>query len=148
MEPPQVNHEQYEEILREHQMMRSLLQQTSALLASRADSLQPVVRLLQQLNEHAVKHFAHEEEGGYFQEAIAAAPRLANRAEQLEQQHPALAAALAGLLAQAEEGDGSEQCWQALTYRFEDLAQRLRQHEANENKLVQEAFNTDIGAED
>lgn len=104
--------------------------------------------MLRELGRHLLLHFDHEEEGGYFTEAIERAPHLRERAEGLLKEHADLEAQLAALQKSVAEASDDGQGWAGLTDEFSAFLQRFRSHETAENTLLQQAYNLDVAAED
>ena len=95
--------------------------------------------------EHITEHFRFEEQNGYMHAVRAREPRLERAIHQLAEEHRQLARSLEALIERARDTT-------SLDDRFRDevreWVERVRQHEARENDIVQDAFNLDIGAED
>jgi len=89
------------------------------------------------------RHFQQEEEGGYLEEALALAPHLSSEASVLEQQHAPLLARLAELQSRVARLDNSSS-WEQVLRDFSLLAEAIRAHEHQENKLLATAFNVDL----
>jgi ElaB/YqjD/DUF883 family membrane-anchored ribosome-binding protein len=92
-----------------------------------------------------IDHFHLEEQGGYMDAVRKRQPRLERVVQELEEEHRQLAQSLEALLEETNKATGASD-----TLREKVLAwvQRIREHEARENDLFQDAFNVDIGAED
>jgi hypothetical protein len=94
---------------------------------------------------HITEHFRFEEQNGYMHAVRAREPRLERAIHQLAEEHRQLARSLEALIERARDTT-------SLDDRFRDevreWVERVRQHEARENDIVQDAFNLDIGAED
>ena len=104
-----------------------------------------IARLLLVLQEQLLAHFAQEEEGGYLEEALAVAPRFGSQAGILLRQHPVLARAVEELIEDVEDCRKKPECWAGVRWRVVELTKRLKAHEAAENRILEEAFNTDMG---
>ncbi|MCE9552901.1 MAG: hemerythrin domain-containing protein [Planctomycetes bacterium] len=134
------------EIADEHDELRRLLQQFQRLLAARnADRHELTIRMtgLANLIE---SHFGHEEEeGGYFSEVLAEAPRLQQKIDILRQQHAEFRTTLDQFRALSRVHRGSPRCWQALEQLFYYFLGEFLEHERMENGLVQEAYERDLG---
>ncbi len=89
-------------------------------------------------------HFAQEEDGGYFSDVLAVAPRLSRRATKLEQAHAGLRRQVAELRARVAD---TATAWDDLQDRFRLLFGELRSHEVAEDDLVHEAFKRDLGSD-
>lgn len=100
---------------------------------------------LQTVQTEVKEHFQFEEQGGYLAVVLERKPQLKRTVEELRQEHDRLAGSLQELV---------RHCQHAITIEPELVAEiqgwmhRLRDHEARENKLVQETFNLETGAGD
>jgi hemerythrin len=135
-------------ILDEHAHLRRRLDDVREALIARRASGAVVASLFEELHRVVLDHFEHEEDGGYFAQALFEAPRLSERAEQLLGQHVQMAAQLAALRSFARQTRMSDPWWDELHELFDDFLRLFEQHESEENTLLYEAFNVDIGAED
>jgi hypothetical protein len=90
-------------------------------------------------------HFHLEEQGGYMDAVRKRQPRFEREVRQLEEEHRQLAQSLEELLAETSKAMGSSD---ALRGKVLAWVQHIRQHEARETDLIQDAYNLDIGAED
>ena len=100
------------------------------------------------MSESVLDHFRHEEDGGYFREAIEIAPRLSERADGLLAQHPQMASQLVALQEHASKNDSSEKWWQPLNDMFDRFLHHFYEDVVAEYELLYDAYNVDIGAED
>jgi iron-sulfur cluster repair protein YtfE (RIC family) len=124
-----------EQLLKEHDDPRGAnLTKTHTLL----EAFDPVLR----------EHFAEEERGGYFSEALSAAPRLNRRAERLAANHIELRERLEKLLDLTRTAADAPDKWQKVTTGLAEFVKTLRAHEDEENDLVREAFMDDLGRGD
>ena len=100
---------------------------------------------LTELRDHLRSHFRQEEAGGFMEESLARMPRLARAAHEVLAQHPLLLTEIdrAIALLPAEEGPADE--WAKASDAFECLAAHLLDHERQENAVVQEGYNEDLG---
>lgn len=107
-----------------------------------------LVQALNELKSRLLQHFAAEETPEYLSEEVAAAPRLAARASELQQQHAKFTETLERLIVnvqnKAVDGDRLAGQREALTRLIRDL----RQHEQAEDDLLLEAIEGDIGSGD
>ena len=141
-------HAYYEQLREEHRELHEALQTIDRELRSVQRTQQAVDSLIWRFAELIESHFSHEEDGGYMQDAIQRAPRLANRASRLLRQHTELLEEATKLQMLARSGLESAAWWQQIELDFGRLRDRLLDHEHKENALVQEAFNRDIAASD
>jgi hypothetical protein len=88
---------------------------------------------------------------GYFEEAIEIAPRLADRAEALRNEHTVLFATIRQISDDGEDAIAHGQLpslASQLVHRFREFDASLRQHESRETTLLLEAYDDDIGVGD
>jgi len=108
--------------------------------------------LLGELRDQLAMHFALEEAFGYYEDAVAQAPQLCDRAQALRGQHPELFTELCTLVDEAEDSAGLSLPLQRWSHRlivaFRRFDRRLREHEHDENELIFAAFDDDIGVGD
>ena len=97
------------------------------------------------LREHLAAHFLQEERGGFIEESIARMPRLAAAAAGVLGDHPRLLAELDRLIERLAVPDISPASWARAGHDFEDFCGHLLAHERNENAVVQEGYNEDLG---
>jgi hemerythrin len=97
------------------------------------------------LRQHLLDHFRLEEEGGYMDVVAQREPNLHREMEQLKEDHKRLAAGLDALIADARMGQAGTA---AFAQRVRDWVASVRRHEADENRLLQDAFTLDVTAED
>ncbi len=143
-----------QEIKDDHHELRQLMHHTAAMLNRpqwMSTELERLAELCTKLRDQLAMHFSLEEAYGYFEDAVATAPHLSRRAEQLRGQHFELFSHFCNLVEIAErlryEG-ANESVLRRLTDGYRDFAMRLYEHEANESELILQAVNDDIGAGD
>ena len=68
----------YQQALEDHRQLKALLADIERALDEKKD-IEGASHLLGQLGDRIIAHFASEEEGGYFSEAILHSPRLVAR---------------------------------------------------------------------
>jgi iron-sulfur cluster repair protein YtfE (RIC family) len=107
-----------------------------------------LVALLEELSTQIERHFAQEEVGGYMEEALSRAPRFSAQAATLLKQHIELALEVHELLARAKVGSENPKIWEMLYTDVQTLVKKLSAHEAGENRIVEAAFNEDLGLAD
>lgn len=100
--------------------------------------------LLERLAEQLQMHFAAEERDEHFGRMAAHSPRLARRIEALLRDHRELRALATGLIEEARRSD-DESVWRSATRTFWQLRERLAWHERDENELVFEVHQVDLG---
>lgn len=97
------------------------------------------------LREHLAAHFLQEERGGFLEDSIARLPRLAAAATATLREHPGLLAELDRLIECLAAPDIQPSSWVRAGRDFEEFCGHLVAHERNENAVVQEGFNEDLG---
>jgi iron-sulfur cluster repair protein YtfE (RIC family) len=140
---------------REHVALRQGLEALERLLRELVDELRAghaaEARIsaaqgsLESLGSQLREHFALEERGGYFSEALAVAPRLSRRADALLREHAAFLERLGNLREMAFESRAPGDLWSAIEEGLRELAADLRAHEERENELILQAFDEDLG---
>ena len=107
---------------------------------------------LGQLRAHLREHFSQEEAGGFLEESVTRMPRLSQAMAAVLAEHPGLLAELDRLIEVLERADidaGSALPeWERADHAFAAFAQHLLAHERNENAVVQEGYNEDLGLVD
>jgi len=132
------------ELLAQHRDLKQLLIRIEQVLVEQTTSIDEAAHLLGQLGDKLVKHFALEEAGGYFNEALTQAPQLVARANDLLAQHPKMT----HLLKQLSETQPDANWWRETHQRFQAFKAELLRHERGEDQLLQEAYVRDIAATD
>jgi hemerythrin len=107
-----------------------------------------LVSLLAELSNQIERHFAQEEVGGYMEEALSRAPRFSAQAAALLKQHLELALEVHELLARAQVAGEHPDLWENLSADVKTLVKKLSAHEAGENRIIEAAFNEDLGLAD
>lgn len=111
-------------------------------------STQRLVVLLSELRDQIERHFAQEEVGGYMEEALSRAPRFSAQVEALLKQHTELASGVNDVLARAKGSRDNPGNWKTLHADVQALLKKLKAHEAGENRIIEAAFNEDLGLAD
>jgi hypothetical protein len=126
---------------------RELHERLTAARAAFAAGRGEAHRVLCGLREHLAAHFLQEERGGFLEESIARMPRLAAAAGRVVCEHPLLLAKLDGLIERLAVADIPAMSWACVGRDFEEFCGHLLAHERNENAVVQEGYNEDLGLE-
>lgn len=121
----------------EHRHMHQRISELQALFAQQH---RQCGEKLQALHQELVHHFEEEETGGCLEEAVARCPAVADEAERLLAEHGVLLSDFEQLVRQFEAGTGPAADWQATLHA---LSERLFQHEAAENQVLERAFGLD-----
>lgn len=137
-----------ESLREEHAYLKEVLPRVRQALATRTARPQKVVDMLEDLAQHVLDHFEHEEQGGYFADAIQAAPRLRRRIKVLLGEHTQMSLQLIALHQCAASDSAGSSWWQELEAGFEEFCERFTAHEEAENRIAQEVYGDDIGTGD
>jgi hypothetical protein len=100
---------------------------------------------LSAIRTHLTEHFRFEEQNGYLEVVRKREPRLERAIEQLAEEHRQLIKGLNALLVEAVQATTLDA---PLCEKVRVWTQQVRRHEVRENDLVQDAFCSEIGAED
>ena len=109
------------------------------------------VGMLEDLRDHLALHFALEEAYGYFDEPLQVDPRLSSRAKVLRSQHRELYLLACDLIdhaMQLHDGHNIRALARRLVAEFADFEDQLHRHEQDENDLIQQEWDDDIGVGD
>ncbi len=143
-----------EQVRAEHYGLEQVLHQLTETMATAqaqqwpASSTRHLVVLLTELINQMECHFAQEEVGGYMEEALSRAPRFSAQVAVLLRQHAEFANELRDLLARSQGGGDNPEFWKQLRAELQALLKRLKAHEAGENRIIEAAFNEDLGLAD
>jgi hypothetical protein len=91
------------------------------------------------------EHFAWEEKNGWSAAILLQEPRLEHAVRHLLQEHRELTQSLNTLIDEAESIQRVDKLFREKVLRW---IERVRDHEARENELLEEAFEEDLGAGD
>jgi len=139
----------HQENLSRHQELKTLLSRIDAALEHRSCSVDEISDMIAQLGDRLIRHFAFEEDGGYFGDALSQAPQLISKANALLAQHPRIRIQADHLASDLRLSDaGSTEWWTRTTQLFRALRDELAHHEQQENVLLQEAYQQDLGTTD
>ena len=146
---PKLQSETVERILQEHEALQEKVRRIHSVLAEPEPAQAEIEKSLREFLSALIVHFSNEEdEEGFFAEVTAHAPRLAGQAGRLCVEHRQLLHEADELSRFASAGSPSMPWWRELRSRSHEFCKRLMNHEREENKLLQEAHHTDIGAYD
>jgi hemerythrin len=139
----------FQEHMSQHRELRALLARIDNAFQKSSPSVDEIGELLGQLGDRLVKHFTCEEEGGYFSEALLHAPQLLSKANALLAQHPKMCTEAQNLVVNLQQGKATDADWCTHTAAlFRTFRDELLRHEKQENALLQEAYQRDIGITD
>lgn len=105
-------------------------------------------KLLDELVEQVADHFSHEEDGGYYSHVVEAAPWRARVVDELKDQHAELLNTIRKVAGDACLASQSRLPCETVWKEFAEFLHRCAEHEARENRLVQEVYVLDIEASD
>jgi hypothetical protein len=140
----------------EHSVATALGQAHAALLhdlgkleeAANPTSHEGLAELLARLSAtraHVIEHFRFEEQNGYMDAVRKREPRLDRTIDQLAEEHGLLAQSLGVLIEHARSAASPDDPFREEIRKW---VERVREHEARESAVVQDAYNLDISAED
>jgi hypothetical protein len=157
-----------QEIKDDNRQLRSLLatlRDLTRLPLVARNHREQVVEMIQELRDQLALHFTLEEAYGYFEDAVDASPRIAERAAELRSQHLALFTAIQRIAESARVWEirfrhihagcqiaerrmlPATQTFQRIVEQFQRFIDQLLRHEREENALILDALTTDIGGE-
>jgi hypothetical protein len=140
--------EAVEKIMEEHESLREKIRRIHNALAEPEPGPDEIAVLLREFHAALLVHFLNEENEGFFDEVTAQAPRLSGEAGRLCIEHEHLLRDADELCRFAAAGSPSMAWWRELNSRCHAYSRRLMLHERDENRLLQEAHQADIGAYD
>jgi iron-sulfur cluster repair protein YtfE (RIC family) len=138
----------FDQVMEEHNALRNKVSRIHTLLASPEPARDEIETLLREFLNALLVHFSNEENDGFFDDVTAYSPRLAGRAGMLCGEHKQMLSEADELRRFAAAGSPSMPWWRELSSRCHEFSKRLMRHEHKENELLQEAYQTDIGAND
>jgi len=146
METTRLTPETLDAIGNEHEALTEFYEQILNTLQEVPCQRLPACALLDQLAEKLDKHFMHEEEGGYYSHVLEIAPWRAATVEELKRQHADLSRAVAQIARGARVAEESLQSWAVVRKDFDAFLRRCVEHEANEERVIQETYLLDVAA--
>jgi iron-sulfur cluster repair protein YtfE (RIC family) len=135
-------------VVQEHEALRNKLHRIHSVLAQPEPTPIEIETLLREFRNTLLVHFSTEEDDGFFDEVTTHAPRLARQSGKLSIEHNQLLREANELCQFAAAGSPSMPWWRELHARCHAFSKRLMHHEREENKLLQEAHQSDIGEGD
>ncbi len=130
-----------DEMLRSHAALLEDLEVVKQALTSPDEAR----RQLFALRGHVLDHFRQEERGGYMATVLERQPQQERAVQHLLADHGRLAQGLDTLIADAAEATEIDDGFRERVWAWAD---ELRRHEADENVLVEDAFNREVGQKD
>ena len=148
MSEQELNHEFFEQVRQDHEVLRTWLGKLHHALTERSATAPDVAALFDGLIEHVDRHFEDEENGGFFDQVVAQAPRFADRTTALRDDHVELRKQVRGLAEVARSAEASDAWWKQLDEGFHEFSKSLMHHENLENELLQDTYDEDVGSKD
>ena len=145
---PLTSHKIVEKIMHEHDALREKVRRIHTVLAQPDPSQPEINLLLREYMNALIVHFSNEEDEGFFDEVTASAPRLERSASRLCMEHKKLVRQVDELCRFAAAGSPSIVWWRELSLRCHEFNKQLMHHESEENRLLQQAHQIDIGPND
>jgi hypothetical protein len=140
------NSKVFDQIKEEHDTLRNKLGQIHAYLVGPDIAADEIADLLYEFQGALAMHFSNEEESdGFFESVTTHAPRLAHQAGKLCVEHEALLRKATELWRFAIAGSPSMTWWRELSTRCQEFSRQLMHHESEECKLLQQAYQEDLG---
>ena len=143
-----------QEIKEDNRELRELLKDAATVLSCRgrlARSVKPATDCISRLRDQLAMHFALEEAYGYFEDAVAVAPRLSEKADYLKSQHVTLFADICAIAEDCERllyRENSSGLDVRIVARYDRFRQELREHESDETALIFQSLNGEVGVAD
>jgi hypothetical protein len=140
--------EALENTKQEHDALRDKLRRIHEVMIGVEIKADAIATLLLDLKNALQAHFANEESGGFFNQLTTHSPHLAYQTDTLCVEHGQLLYKAMELYQFATAGSRSMDWWRALGYQFHAFSRELMHHESEENKLLQQIYQDDIGTSD
>ena len=138
----------FEKVLADHNHLNELFDRVLAVMAANAHNRQELSTLLADLKVQVTEHFAQEERDGLFERIASLAPRLEHEAMALQKQHGALAESLDSICDRSGLKTLDAARKQQLLESFRQFLTQFSKHEEDENRLLQEVYDRDVGSKD
>jgi hypothetical protein len=126
-------------------LLTDLRQLEKAVLSESGQGLMHLHARLARTYNDVAAHFRFEEQDGYMAAVRKREPRLERAIQELAGEHAQLSESLNVLMVKARVATTLDD---ELRQQLRAWVERVREHEARENQLVQGAFNLDIAGED
>ena len=141
-------HDVYEAIRQEHEELRERIGRIHHALAQNEVCGPDISAMLTELCTALETHFQNEEHDGFFDEITTHDPRLNPDAKRLCKEHQDMLNTATEMARFSSTGADSKARMRELRSRFQAFSKQLMHHESEENALVQQAYQEDIGAHD
>lgn len=144
-----------QEILREHEIVRALLNDVCALLDQgheQHDNPEWNWRLcdkLWQFRRHLLRHFVLEETGGFLEDVVLRWPPAEEQVKKLRQDHVRILRGVDDLINASDlQASGWGTSFADFRQRCQSLLALIQRHETEENELIQKVYYLEISALD
>jgi iron-sulfur cluster repair protein YtfE (RIC family) len=108
-----------------------------------------LLRKLRDFQNELRKHFDLEEHGGFMEEVISHAPRYVSRVEALVSEHEEVCESLDAILTDLKAATSPAMWREArIAPRLTEMFETLKEHESEENSLIQDTYFQDLGVGD
>jgi hypothetical protein len=132
----------------QHQQLNSLMKAIASRFDHERKPTRNLVSLINALAVHLQMHFEFEESDGYFPSLASKRPHVSAQVEKLLREHKEMLAKVDTLVNMAREDLAKARDTMNLAEQFYQLREQLSVHEHEENKLIQDVYNVDIGTKD
>jgi len=135
---------------KEHAELGAELEALEGLLAAEEapDNRRRLREVVDRLLTTLPRHFRFEEQGGYLTEVVARYPTWSTDVEQLRREHGELLSCVEELRDLLERQAEARELAEPVRRLVQEVIAHIHAHERHENRLVQEAFNLDVGSAD
>ena len=132
----------------EHEELRESIGSLLHTIRTRSVKAKEIKPLIAQLCQRLKTHFEEEEAGGFFADITQQAPRLSREVDTLCEEHTKLLDEAVELAEKSGHCQDTDAWWNTIEQEYEQLRKQLLHHESDENLLLQQAYNEDIGTQD
>ncbi|MCG8450927.1 MAG: hemerythrin domain-containing protein [Pirellulales bacterium] len=137
-----------EKMRKEHEALHKLVYKIREQIQAKSKGRDGAAHLMSKLCRYLGAHFKLEDSGGIFDQIALDAPRFSQEIDSLTIEHSQLLSEALQLAEKANLDHDTEQWWAEIARDYEKFSKRLTDHEHQENKIVQQAYNEDIGTMD
>jgi hypothetical protein len=132
----------------QHRQLKSLMEAIANRFNHELKPSRNLVSLINALAVHLQMHFEFEESDGYFSSLASKTPHASSQVETLLREHNEMLEKVDALVTMAREDLAKTHDTAELAEQFSLLRDQLSNHEHEENKLIQDVYNVDIGTKD
>ena len=135
-------------IRHQHQQLKSLMEAIANRFHYEQKPTRNLVSLLDALAVHLQMHFEFEESDDYFSNLASKTPRVSATVERLLREHEVMLEEIDELVTMSRAAFATAHDTSDLAKQFFLFRDQLINHEHEENKLIQDVHNVDIGSKD